>query len=371
MSPSKPHPASVPLRLKDTAERDDFIISRNEPILVTGAGGFVGSRLVACLLAKGFRHVRCFVRSSVSAGKVEMMLPPQDDEVHVEVIQGNLLSREDCEAAVKDVAVIYHLAAEGGKSFPGVFMNCVVTTRNLLEAASTQRSLRRFVNTGSFAVYSNRNKPRRNVLDESCPVEDQPALRADAYCFAKLKQDELVMEYSRRSGIKYVIVRPGVVYGAGKERIPGRVGLDTFGVFLHLGGSNPVPFTYVDNCAEAIALAGLMKGVDGEIFNVVDDDLPSSREFLRMYKKNVRRIRSVYVPHVASYLLCFLWERYSGWSQGQLPPIHNRREWSAYWKPTRYSNAKLKRMLGWEPGVPTREALKSFLASCKHKESHA
>ena len=69
-----------------------------------------------------------------------------------------------------------------------------------------------------------------------------------------------------------------------KQRIHGRIGMDTFGVFVHLGGSNPIPFTFVDNCADAIALAGLKPGVDGEVFNVVDDDLPSSRQFLRMYK---------------------------------------------------------------------------------------
>ena len=57
-------------------------------------------------------------------------------------------------------------------------------------------------------------------------------------------------------------------------------------------------------------LAGLRKGVDGQIFNVVDDDLPSSRKFLCLYKKNVENFRSLYVPHALSYLLCYLWEKY-------------------------------------------------------------
>ena len=83
-------------------------------------------------------------------------------------------------------------------------------------------------------------------------------------------------------------IRPGAVYGPGKAEIPGRVGRDLSGLFLHMGGRNLIPFTYVDNCAEAIVLAGLVKGVDGEVFNVVDDDLPTSRKFLRMYKQNVK-----------------------------------------------------------------------------------
>jgi nucleoside-diphosphate-sugar epimerase len=270
------------------------------------------------------------------------------------------------------VAVVYHLAAgTGTKSFADAFMNSVVTTRNLLDAVVKQGCLRRFVNVSSFSVYTNREKPRHDVLDEFCPTEDRPELRGDAYCFAKVKQDELVAEYGRNYGIPYVLVRPGVVYGPGKPRIHGRVGLDTFGFFLHLGGSNPIPLTFVTNCAEAIALAGLKKGIDGEVFNVVDDDPPSSRQFLKMYKKEVRPFRSVYLPHFASYVLCFLCEKYAAWSQGQLPPVHNRREWAAFWKRTCYSNEKTRRLLDWTPRVPIAEGLSLFFADCRERGTHA
>src|SRR5437867_10716549 len=324
-------------------ERDAFIIGPDDPILVTGATGFIGSRLVESLLDRGFRNVRTFARPSSAMAGVEAIAGRRRDGARVEVIKGNLLSREDCTTATKEVAVIFHLAAGGGgKSFPDAFMNSVVTTRNLLEASLRHTCLRRFVNISSFAVYTNTQKPRWRLLDESCPVEKRPELRGDAYCFAKVKQEEIVTEYGRRFGIPYVIVRPGYVYGPGDEEITSRVGIATFGVFLHLGGSNTMPLTYVDNCAEAILLAGFKKGVEGEVFNVVDDDLPSSRQFLRLYKQNVRRFISIYVPHVLSHALCCLWEKYSSWSEGQLPPVFNRRKWRALWKKTRYSNAKLK-----------------------------
>lgn len=210
-----------------------------------------------------------------------------------------------------------------------------------------------------------------HVLDETCPTEASPESRGDAYCFAKAKQDELVIEYGKTYGIPYVLVRPGVVYGPGKERIHGRIGLGTFGVFLHLGGSNPIPFTHVDNCADAIALAGLQKGIEGEAFNIVDDNPPSSRQFLKMYKKEVRSFPSLYIPHFASYLLCALWERYSVWSQGQLPPVYNRRAWTAFWKRTNYSNQKAKTMLHWMPKISTSDGLKQYIACCREKENHA
>src|SRR5438309_986785 len=332
-------------------ERDAFIIGPDDPILVTGATGFIGSRVVESLLDRGFRNLRCFARQSSKGARLEA-LAGRRQGTRIEVIKGNLLSREDCAAATKDVAVIFHLAAGAGeKSFPDAFMNSVVTTRNLLEASLRYARLQRFVYIISFTVYTNSQKPRWRLLDESCPVEERPELRGDAYCFAKVKQDEILTEYGKRFGIPYVIVRPGYVYGPGNEGITGRVGVGTFGVFLHLGGSNEVPFTFVDNCADAIALAGLKHGVDGEVFNVVDDDLPSSREFLYLYKKNVRKFASLYLPHFASYGLCYLWEKYSTWSRGQLPLTFTRKRWHAYWKKTRYSNQKLKSRLGWTPQV--------------------
>jgi len=347
---------------------NNWIINKSEPILITGAAGFVGTRVVQTLLAYGFTNLRCLIRSTGSAKKIEAAIKEAALK-NVEILQGNLHSRNDCNAAVKDVSVIYHCAVgSAGKSFPNAFMNAVIPTRNLLDACLQNKSLRRFVNVSSFAVYSNRNTPRWRLLDESCPVDEHPEHRGDAYGFAKLKQDQLVIDYSNRFGIPYVFVRPSYVYGPGKVVIPGRVGIDTFGIFMHLGGSNKIALTYVDNCAEAIALAGLVSGVDGETFNVVDDDLPSSRRFLSLYKKNVRRFNSIYIPHALSYLLCYLWERYAQASRNQLPPIFSRGEWHAYWKKTRYSNEKIKNRLGWQMKVPTKEALQRYFDYCRTRE---
>jgi len=367
----EPQVAEVDRKVEDT-KRDAFIIGADDPILITGAAGFIGSRLVTRLLEFGFRNVRCFARSSRTRTAVASLSGRRVNGGRVQVIKGNLLSKEDCADAAKDVAVIFHLAAgRGEKSFPDAFMNSVVTTRNLLEASLRHGCLRRFVNVSSFAVYANQHKPRQRLLDESCPVEEHPELRGDAYTFAKVKQDDIVTEYGRRFGIPHVIVRPGYVYGPGNVAITGRVGIGTFGIFLHLGGSNTIPFTYVDNCADAIALAGIKPGIEGEVFNVVDDDLPSSRQFLRLYKQNARRFKSVYVPHLVSYALCYLWERYSTWSERQLPPVFNRSRWHVDWKKTRYTNEKLKTQLGWVPQVSTAEGLRRYFEACRDQGSYA
>lgn len=344
---------------------DDFTAGPEDRILVTGAAGFIGSRVLQCLLDRGFRNLLCLVRPSSELAGIEAIIKRRPPGTRIDVLKGNLLSREDCQAACKDVALIFHLAAGiGEKSLREAFLNSVEATRNLLDASLQWKCLRRFVLVSSFTVYSNRRKPHGRLLDESCPIEERPELRGEAYCFAKVKQEQVVTEYGKNYGIPYVMIRPGSVYGAGTVGITGRVGIATRGPFLHLGGSNTIPFTYVENCAEATVLAGTVKGVNGEVFNVVDDDLPSSRQFLRLYKQNAKSFASVYVPHAISYALCCLWEKCSEWSGGKLPPIINRRRWHADWKKTDYSNQKLKAKLGWKPKVSTAEGMRRYFEAC-------
>ncbi len=347
----------------------DMTVGFDDPILVTGGAGFIGSRVVSNLCKRGFRQVRCLARrpqtNSQQSILSSLQCPPQ-------VILGNLLSRDDCERAARDVKVVFHLAAgTGQKSFADAFLNSVVTTRNLLDASVASGSLRRFVSISSFAVYSNQKNQQPGLLDESCALREHPEFWGDAYCYAKIKQDETVEEYGRKHGISYILLRPGAVYGPGKRTISARVGIGTFGLFLHLGGGGQVPITYVDNCADAVVLAGLRNRVESQVLNIVDDDLPTSRQFLRLYKQNVERFRSLYLPQIVSYLLCYLWEKCSIHSRGQLPPNYNRGAWHAYWKETRYTNRKLKEVLEWKPIVSTADGLRKYFEDCRTAREHA
>jgi nucleoside-diphosphate-sugar epimerase len=346
---------------------DGSIIQKTDKILVTGAAGFLGPAVVERCIIHGYRNIRAFVRPSSNTSRLEAVARKYRKDAHVEIVSGNLLSRDDCRDATSGAAVILHLVTSGDKSVAAAFLNSVITTRNLLDASLEGSALRRFVNVSSFAVYTN---TEGRILDESGAVDKYPERRGDAYCYAKVKQDELVADYGQRFGVPYTTVRPGSVYGPGKTGITSRVGIDSFGPFLHLGGANRIPFTYIDNCVDAIILAGIVPGIEGQTFNIVDDDLPSSRKFLRLYKKNVKWLRSIYVPGAVSYILCWLWEKYSRWSEGQLPPSFNLGRWHAEWKNTQYSNEKAKTLLGWKPHISTTEGLQLYFESCRG-EQHA
>jgi len=340
----------------------EYIVPLDDRILVTGSNGFIGTKVVEKLLEYGFANLRCFVRPSSYLGGLKNALAKFDAGKNIELVTGDLLSRDDCQKAAEGVSIIYHLAAGMEKSFAGAFMNSALATRNLTDAFLKVGKPKRFVNVSSFAVYSNLSLKPNSLLDETCPLENAPQERFDPYGFAKLKQEELVKEYGNKYELPYVIVRPGYVFGPGKRELSGRVGNSTFGLFVQVSGAQSLPLTFVDNCAEAIVLAGLKTGIDGEVFNVVDDELLTGRQFLKAYKKKAKSFVSIRVPYIVGYTMCLLWERYSKWSRNQLPPAFNRRRCSAEWKGNRYSNQKLKERLDWKPRVPMDRAIEAFLS---------
>lgn len=339
-------------------DKELLVIDYSDTVLITGANGFVGTKVIEILLDYGFCNLCCFARGSGNMAGLKRIAAAEPEKVHV--CEGNLLSRDDCSRAAEDVALVIHLAAGMEKTFPGCYMNSVVTTRNLLDAVRQSGTLKRFVNVSSMAVYSSPAPGNGKVIDEGSKIDIRPEERYEAYAYGKIKQDEMVLDYSEKFGIPYVIMRPGDIFGPGRKKISGKIGIDTFGIFFNIAGNNPVPLTYVDNCAEAIVLAGIIKGIDGEVFNIVDDELPSGNYFLKQFNKQVTHMKSIRMPYPVFYCLCGIWEWYSKWSRGQVPPVFNRKRCAAHWKQVRYTNRKLKEKLNWRPKISMETALDNY-----------
>jgi nucleoside-diphosphate-sugar epimerase len=327
-------------------------------ILVTGAGGFLGVNVVERLVAHGHSDIRCFLRDKGKAGRIEA-LAAANPGCHVEICYGNLKSKADCARAVADVEIVIHLAA-GLKGAPAeLFVDSVVTARNLLEAlgARTQPSIAntRVVLVSSFGVYGVASLGRGARVDESTPLEPFPD-RRDPYSHSKLRQEQLVREYQQKLGFELVVLRPGVIYGPGGGAFSNRVGIQVGPVFVHMGGSNLLPLSYVVNCAEAIVVAATHADAAGQVYNVHDDEMPTASEYLRAYKKHVKRVRSVRLPYFATRFLARSLEGYHRRSQGQLPAIITRYKAAAAWGGNTFSNAKLHG-LGWRPLVSTHDGM--------------
>lgn len=316
-------------------------------VLVTGGTGFLGKRLVRHLLSQG-KDVCCLARpgSDNDAFRAAVAIPGGG---RLEVVHGALNRLDLCCDALQGCDVAIHAAAAmtGGASV--MFLNNVVATRQFIDLIP-RLGVRRFVLVSSLAVYGSGTLKRKAVLDERCPLDANAHLR-DQYSFSKIAQEKVAWQFHARGELPLVVIRPGVIYGPGRGCLSARIGLQYGGLMVRMGGRQEVPYTFVDNCAEAIGLATTAPGIEGEAFNIVDDDLPTARSVLAHYRKEVQRLRVVPIPHWAIAPLSGLCERYHRWSKGQLPAVLTRYKSKAHWQPLTYSNAKAKSLLGWVPKV--------------------
>jgi nucleoside-diphosphate-sugar epimerase len=338
-------------------------------VLVTGAGGFLGAYVVERLLAYGYTDIRCFLRDR---GKAERLLAMQESHrgSQLELCCGNLRSKADCARAVADVSLVIHLAA-GLKGAPAeLFTDSVIVSRNLLEALEERDGLpitkTRVVLVSSFGVYGVVPLGRGARIDEKTPLENYPELR-DPYSHSKLRQEQLFWEYQRKDGFELVVLRPGIIYGPGGGAFSNRVGLQIGPVFFHMGGSNLLPLSYVVNCAEAIVLAAGHPDTAGQAYNVHDDSLLTASQYLREYKRHVKRIRSIRLPYFVTMMLARSLEAYHRRSQGQLPGIITVYKAAAAWGGNRFDNAKLH-ALGWRQLVATSDAMAETFAYLRGRD---
>ena len=335
-------------------------------VLITGANGFLGVAVVERLLVRGKTGIRCLVRAGSNRRRLDAMLAryPQAD---VEIVGGGMSSPEAAAKLIEGAPLVLHLAASLSGPAADMFLGTVVASKHLLEAIAASAHKPKVVLVSSFGVYGVADAPRGHVLDESMPVEPHPE-RRDNYSYAKLRQEQLFFEYRAKHGLSFCVLRPGVIYGPGGGAFSSRVGISLPGMFLFLGGRNLLPLSYVDNCAEAICIAAERARFDGDVYNVLDDDLITCDEYLRRYRSEVGPIRVVRSPYFATMLLSRVVQWYHRYSRGQLPPIFTPYKTRTMWKGNRFSNAKL-RALGFSPVVSTEDGLRRTFEYLRSKKA--
>ena len=323
-------------------------------IALTGATGFLGRRVARVLAAEG-HAVRCLVRDSSDTGPLEAHVGPALVD-RIEIVRVDLLKQDDCRDALAACDALVHAAAGLSGAASTLFLNSVSSTKSLLSAAA-EVGLRRVVLISSLGVYAARGVPSGGVLTEDTPVDPDPPAR-DPYTYAKLVQEREARRISEDTGLPIVTLRPGIIIGPGRGVLCGRIGIQLGRTMVQMGGGQIVANTYVDNCAEAIALAVTANDVEGRVLNIIDDDLPTASQSVRFSRRLDPPLRRVWVPGLLVRPACGFYHWYSRLSHGQVPPILTRYRAAASWGRVRYDNSAAKAALGWTPRVPMDEAMR-------------
>lgn len=235
-------------------------------VLVTGANGFVGGRVVRHLLGLGYA-VRALVRR-----------PESMNEAGVEVAVGDVTDAEAVRSAVAGTDYIVHCAAVPGPDNETSLRVNGGGTENLVEATLAE-GCERFVYISTQSVYDK---------SSSGPVGEERPLMAEGnpYELGKVAGERAVMAGAAR-GLKVTILRPPAIIGADESSLWGfRIARMLLDKKFPLVGDGSVTFTYVhvDNLARAVVLAMTHDAAVGQAFNIVDG-YSTWGEYLEQYRQ--------------------------------------------------------------------------------------
>ena len=314
---------------------------------MTGAAGFLGSRVAAKCAAAG-HQTWALRRPGPSVAE-----PAEGPRW----IYGDLRETGSWRQHVADAEAIIHCAAAGSGDLPDQLGKTLVGTENLLSATSDQ--LRRIVHVSSFSVYDFAAPGLRGKIDETTPLETEPE-RRDAYTIAKLAQESLVREFAIDGKFDLAVIRPGMIYGLGKDWGFGRA-LRVGRFDLIFSPLARIRLTHVDNCADAIVAA--LGGPAGTV-NIVDPDPPTHWEFHRRCRQaGLGAGIALPVPYIAVVALGTMAQLASKFffrGNARLPEILDLRRQRARWRPLRYSHAVASAPLDGLPHVQLAEGVRSL-----------
>jgi nucleoside-diphosphate-sugar epimerase len=238
------------------------------------------------------------------------------------------------------------------------YAGTVVATENLL-AAMNEASVRRIVLVSSFSVYDYMKIRSFSVLDEESPVE-RDAFARDEYAHTKLMQERLVREHAATHGTAFTILRPGVIFGP-DNLFTARLGINAGRIWIRTGAWARLPLTYVENCAEAIVLAAERSEAVGQTLNVVDDETPTQRRYAALLRRRIRP-RPIILPVAWTVMrglagLAVMTNTMLLGGRAKIPGLFIPARLHARCKPLRFTNRRIKQVLGWQPRFSLREGL--------------
>ena len=234
-------------------------------VLVTGGGGFIGSHLVEGLARAG-ATTRAMVHYN-ALGKWGWLddSPLRGD---IEVVAGDVCDRDSVRGAMKDVDVVFHLAALIAIPYsyqaPASYVRTNVEgTLNVLQAGR-DRGVGRIVHTSTSEVYGT---ARYVPIDEAHPLQGQ-----SPYSASKIGADKMAEAFALSFQVPVVTIRPFNTFGprqSARAVIPTIITQCLMGDVVKLGSLEPTrDLNFVTNTVEGFMLAGLKAGIAGRTINL-------------------------------------------------------------------------------------------------------
>jgi NAD dependent epimerase/dehydratase len=233
-------------------------------LLVTGAGGFIGSHVVELLLQHGHR-VRALVHYNSAGRWRHLGAFANKPHVRLQVVAGDVTDSRCVEEAVAGCDVVLHLAALIGIPYsyhaPESYVSTNIRgTLNVLEACRKLKT-RRLVATSTSEVYG---------TAVYTPIDEKHSLQGQSpYSATKIGADKLAESYFRSFELPVVTLRPFNTYGprqSARAVIPTILSQALSGAGeIHLGSLEPKrDLTFVEDTANAFLLAAEAEGIEGE-----------------------------------------------------------------------------------------------------------
>jgi UDP-glucose 4-epimerase len=244
------------------------------------------------------------------------------------------------------VDAVVHLAAKMQGPDEAIIRTALEGTRRLVDAME-QAAVRHLVLASSLSVYDWGAVER--VLDEDSPLEPRPEER-DAYTTAKVRQEQLARERCARSGIALTVLRPGLLWGAGREDPP-TIGPRLGVLQVLIGPARQLPVVHVENCADAFAAAADAGPRAAGTFNVIDHPDVTVRRFVRDRLRRTGRfglsLPAAYRPSLAA--ASALYRLTPAPLRRRLPSFVAPPRFAARYRPVLIDGARFRNAIGWRP----------------------
>ncbi|HIA15161.1 MAG TPA: NAD-dependent epimerase/dehydratase family protein [Nitrospirales bacterium] len=318
-------------------------------VLVTGASGFIGRRLVESLLQIGC-EVRAFVRDGSS-----LVTWPQT----VKIVVGDLQDPYSINNAMADNDTVFHLAGKVHEmsemeDLDNTYYKVNVEgTRNVLEA-SARYGVQRFVFFSSVKAIGEDTLECLSEISEARPVT--------RYGKSKLAAEELVLDYGKRTGLHAVCLRLPLVYGSGnKGNLFRMIAAIDRGLFPPLPDiKNRRSMVHVSNVVDAAILAATKVQANGRCYIVTDHEPYSTREIYEWICGSLgKRVPQWHVPIGVLKVLGYVGDVIGRVRRQRF--MFDSKALDKLIGSAWYSSESISRELGYRPSVTFHEALPELI----------